>query len=74
VVQKAWSFFEGHFSYDSSLVSQKSIQSLVDEVVMLMQYLVDTTLVLEGDASLDHVLLHPIQLMVKEVVDMMQVQ
>jgi hypothetical protein len=47
---------------------------LVDEVGVLMQYLVDTTLVLEGDASLDHVVLHPIQLMVEEVVEMMQVQ
>jgi hypothetical protein len=39
---------------------------------MPMQYLADTTLVLEGDASLDHVVLHPIQPLVEEVVVLMQ--
>jgi hypothetical protein len=37
-----------------------------------MQSLADTTLVLGGDASLDHVVSHPIQPMVEEVVVSMQ--
>jgi hypothetical protein len=57
---------------ESSLVSQQSIQSLVDEVVMSMQSLVDTTLILGGDVSLDHVVSHPIQPVVEEVVEPMQ--
>jgi hypothetical protein len=45
---------------------------LVDGVVMSMQYLADTTLVLGVDASLEHVVSHPIQPIVEEVVVPMQ--
>jgi hypothetical protein len=72
MVQRAWSLSEGPSSSESSSVSQQSIQSLVDEVVMLMQSSVDTTLILGGDASLDHVVSHPIQPVVEEVVMSMQ--
>jgi hypothetical protein len=45
---------------------------LVDEVVMMIPSSVDTTLILVGDASLEHVVSHPIQLMVEEVVATMK--
>jgi hypothetical protein len=45
---------------------------LVDEVVDSMKSLVDPTLLLYGDASLDHVVSQPIQLVVDEVVVLMQ--
>jgi hypothetical protein len=53
--RRVWSLSEGPSSSQSSLVSQKCIQSLVDEVVSLVQYSTDTTLILGGDVSLDHV-------------------
>jgi hypothetical protein len=43
------------------LVSQHYNSSLVDTTVMLMQSSVDTTLVLESDASLNHVVSHLVQ-------------
>jgi hypothetical protein len=49
VVQRVWSLSEGPSSYESSLVSQQLIQSLVDEVVMSMQSSTDPTLLLESD-------------------------
>jgi hypothetical protein len=58
--------------FESSLVSQHSNPSLVDSVVVPMQYSTDTTLILGGDASLDHVVLHPVQPTVEEVVMLMQ--
>jgi hypothetical protein len=64
VVQEAWSFPGGPSGSESSLVSQHSSPSLVDTVVMPMQYSADTTLILGGDASLDLVVSHPVQPMV----------
>jgi hypothetical protein len=68
MVRRAWSLSEGPSSSVSSLVSQQSNQSLVDEVIMSIPYSADTTLILGGDASLDHVVSHPIQPVVEEVV------
>jgi hypothetical protein len=51
----------GPLGYDSSLVSQHSIPSLVDTTVMLMQSSADTPLFLGGDAVLDLFVSHPIQ-------------
>jgi hypothetical protein len=45
---------------------------LVDEVVMLIKYLVDPTPLLGADAPSDHVVLQPIQQVVEEVVVSMQ--
>jgi hypothetical protein len=45
---------------------------LVDKVVMPMKYSAKTTLLLGGDASLDHVFFHPIQSVVEEMVTLMQ--
>jgi hypothetical protein len=67
-----WSLSEGPSSSVSSLVSQHSIQSLVDKVVASMLSSVDTTLVLGGDVSLDNVVLHIIQPLVAKVVTSMQ--
>jgi hypothetical protein len=72
VVQEVWSLSEGPFSFESSSVSQHSIQSLVDKAVVLMQSSVDTTLFFGGDVYLDHVVLHIIQLVVEELVASMQ--
>jgi hypothetical protein len=103
VVQEAQSLSDSPSGSESSLVSQHSNPSLVDTMVMSMQYLADTTLVLGvmhlltmlsrilfnqrscrcnlrptpllflgSDASLDHVVSHPIQPMVEEVVMPMQ--
>jgi hypothetical protein len=47
--------------FESSLVSQYSNPYLVDTTVVPIQYLVDTTLILGGDESLDHVLSHHLQ-------------
>jgi hypothetical protein len=63
-----WSLSDDSSSSESSSVSQHSNKSLVDKVVMPIKYLADTTLVLGGDVSLDHVVMHPIQPMVEEVV------
>jgi hypothetical protein len=54
-VQRVWSLYQGSFSLEPPLVSQQPIQPLVDEVVEPMQYLVNPTLLLEGDVSTDHV-------------------
>jgi len=64
--------FDGLSSSKSSLVSQQPIQSLVEELVVLMQSSVDTTLISRADASLDHVASQPIQLVVEEMVMLMQ--
>jgi hypothetical protein len=69
VVQEAWSFLGGPSGSKSYLTSQPS---LVDTVVMPMQYLVDTPLPLGADASIDLVVSHPIQPTVQEVVVLMQ--
>jgi hypothetical protein len=61
VVQEARSLSSGPSGSESSLVSQHSNPSLVDTMVMPMQSSVDTTLVLGSDASLDHVVSHPVQ-------------
>jgi hypothetical protein len=45
---------------------------LVDEVIVLIPYLVDKSIFFGSDASLDHVDLHPFQAMVEEVVTLMQ--
>jgi hypothetical protein len=57
VVQEAWSLSGGPPGSGPYLVSQPS---LLDTKLVPMKYSVDTTLVLGGDASLDHVVLHPI--------------
>jgi hypothetical protein len=72
MVQKVWSFFEGPSSSVSSLDSQQSNQSLVNEVIVLIASLANKTLILGGDASLYHVLSHYIQTVVEEVVMPMQ--
>jgi hypothetical protein len=69
VVQEARSFPGGPSGSESSLASQPS---LVDTRVMLMQFLVDTSLPLGDDASLDLVVSHPVQPTVEEVVVLMQ--
>jgi hypothetical protein len=50
------------------LDSQQSNESFVDEVVSSMKYFLNTTLILEGDVSLDHVISHPIQQVDEELV------
>jgi hypothetical protein len=52
LVQEAWYLSAGPSGSDSSLISQPS---LVDTVIVSMQYLNDTTPFLGSDASLDHV-------------------
>jgi hypothetical protein len=64
VVQETQSLSDIPSGSESYLVSQHSNPSLADTMVMLMQSLADTTLLLGGDASLDHVVSHPIQLVV----------
>jgi hypothetical protein len=71
-ILKRWYFYEGPYDPMPSSFYQHPIQSLVDELVILMQSLVDPTLILEGDASLDHVVSQPIQPLVEEVVVSMQ--
>jgi hypothetical protein len=58
VVQEAWSFPGGPSGSESSFCSQ---YSLVDTIVMSMKSLADTPLPLGDDASLDLVVLHPVQ-------------
>jgi hypothetical protein len=58
VVQEAWSFPGGPSGFELSLSSQPS---LVDTIVMPMQYSADTPIPLRVDASLDLVVSHPIQ-------------
>jgi hypothetical protein len=64
VVQEARSLFDSPSGSVSSLVSQHYNPSLVDTTVTSMQSSADTTLLLGGDASLDHVVSHPVQLAV----------
>jgi hypothetical protein len=54
------------------LVSQHSSPSLVDTIVILMQYLDDTPLILESDASFDLVISCPFQKIVEKLVMPMQ--
>jgi hypothetical protein len=49
-----WFLSASSSDYESSEVSSQSIQPLVDEVFMPMQYVVDTTLLFGSDAPLDH--------------------
>jgi hypothetical protein len=58
------SFSDSPLGFESYLVSQAS---LVDKKTIPMQYLIDTTLVLGGYASLDHVVSHPVQPTVVEM-------
>jgi hypothetical protein len=58
VVPEMWSLPGGPLGSESSLVSQPS---LVDTVVMTMQYSVETPLSLRVDASLDLVISHHVQ-------------
>jgi len=51
VIRRAWLFSKIPSTYESSLVSQQSIQSLVDEVVVSMQSSVNPTLLFESDKS-----------------------
>jgi hypothetical protein len=60
VVQEEWSLPGGPSGSESSLVSHSS-PSLVDTMVVPMQYSADTPLLLGGDASLDLVVSHPVQ-------------
>jgi hypothetical protein len=61
VVREQWSFPGIPLGSESYLVSQHPNPSLVDTMIVSMQSLVDTTLVLGIDVSLDHVVLHPVQ-------------
>jgi hypothetical protein len=63
---------KGPSSSESSSVSQQYIQYLVDEAVMPMKYSTNTSLVLGGDVSLDHVVSHPIKPVVEEMAAPMQ--
>jgi hypothetical protein len=63
---------KGPSIFASSLVSQQSNQSLIDEVVISIPFSVDTSLILGGDVSLDHIISHPIQLVFEEVVTLMK--
>jgi hypothetical protein len=56
-----WSLSSGPSGSESSLVSQFYNPSLVDIVIMSMQYSANTTHVLGSYVYLDHVVLHPIQ-------------
>jgi hypothetical protein len=67
-----WSLSQGPYSPESPLVSQKHIQSLVNEVVEPMQSSIYPTLLLDCDVSTDHVLSQPIQPIFYEVVNSMQ--
>jgi hypothetical protein len=72
VVREARSLSSGPLGSESSLVSQHPNPSLVDTMAMLMKSSIDTTHVFGSDASLDHVVSHPIQPTVEEVVVPMQ--
>jgi hypothetical protein len=67
-----WSLSNEHSSSESSSNSQQLIQPLVDEMVNPMQYSVDPTLLLGGDAYFDHVVSYHVQPLVEEVVVLMQ--
>jgi hypothetical protein len=66
--RRLWSMSAIFFDFESYSISPQSIHPLDDEVVMPMQSSADPTPILGGDAPLDHVVLHPIQPMVEEVV------
>jgi hypothetical protein len=51
VVRRLLSLYDIPSSLESSLVSQQPIQSLIDQVVVLMQYSINATLFLESDES-----------------------
>jgi hypothetical protein len=68
LVLRLWFLAKGPSSLDSSLVSQQRVQSLVDAVVVSIPSLVDPTLFLDYNVSLEHVVSQPIQLVVEEVV------
>jgi hypothetical protein len=51
---------------ESSEVSSQSIQPMVDEVVMSMQYSIDPTPLLGGDVPSDHVVSQPIHPVVEK--------
>jgi hypothetical protein len=61
MVQEAWSLHGDPSGFESSLVLQHSNPSLVDTMVMSMKYSANTTLILGGDLSLDHVVSHHVQ-------------
>jgi hypothetical protein len=61
VVREAQSLSSGSSGSGSSLVFQQYNPSLVDTSVVMMQSSTDTTLLLGGDASLDHVVSHLVQ-------------
>jgi hypothetical protein len=61
LVQETQSFSHIPSGFESSLVSQHFNPSSVDTTVISMQSSTDTTLLLGGDASLDHAVSHPIQ-------------
>jgi hypothetical protein len=61
MVQEAQSLSDSPSGSKSYLVSQHSNPSLVDTSFILMQYLVDTTLIFGCDSSLDHVVSHHVQ-------------
>jgi hypothetical protein len=64
MVQEAWSFPRGPSGSESYLVSKHSNPSFFDIEVVLMQSLASTTLIFVGDAFLDHVFLHLVQLVI----------
>jgi hypothetical protein len=63
-IPKVWGSPKGPSGSEASMVSQHSIPSLVDTIVMLMQSLVDTSFPLGVDASFHLVVSHPVQPMV----------
>jgi hypothetical protein len=63
-IQQVWSLFECPSNLESTLVSQQSIQPLVNEVIDSMQSLTDPTLLLGDDVSNDNVVPQLIQLVV----------
>jgi hypothetical protein len=67
-IPEVWSSPRGPSSSDSSLDSQHSVSPLIDTVVMSMQSSPDPTNMFEGDESPGHVVSHPIQPTVEEVV------
>jgi hypothetical protein len=63
-IPEAWGSPKGPSSSEAYMVSQHSIHSLVDIIIMPMQSLTDTSFPLGVDASFDLVVSHPIQLVV----------
>jgi hypothetical protein len=71
-VQRLWSLSASSFDSESSEVSTKSIQPLVEKVVVPMQYLVNPTPILGGEVPLYHVFSQTIQPVVEKLVTSMQ--